>query len=237
VTKAFDPIFRFNQFHRDEWITAEAKKIPAGSKVLDVGAGAGPYRDLFAHCEYQAQDIGSELGTVGRYTALDYTSDILSIPAPDGAFDAILCTEVLEHVPEPARALVEMARLLRTGGRLLLTAPLGSRLHQEPFHFYGGFTPSWYRRFLPEAGFRVESVEPNGGFFRLFGQEAMYFSACVDPRRTRGRGVAAWIGTTLVWLVTLPFARLLFPVVGPWLDARRLESTGTAGYHVVATRT
>jgi len=236
MTKALDPIFRYNQFHRDEWVAAEAKKIPAGSKVLDVGAGAGPYRGLFAHCEYRAQDFGGEPGTVGRYTALDYTSDILSIPAPDGAFDVILCTEVLEHVPEPGRALLEMARLLRMGGRLLLTAPLGSRLHQEPFHFYGGFAPSWYRRFLPEAGFHVESIEPNGGFFRLFGQEAMYFSACVDPRRTRGRGAAAWIGTTLVWLVTLPFARLFFPVVGPWLDSRHLESTGTAGYHVVATR-
>lgn len=229
-------IFQFNQFNRDVWVAAEAKKIPAGSKVLDVGAGAGPYRELFAHCEYRTQDFGREPSTVGRYTTLDYESDVLSIPAPDGAFDVILCTEVLEHVPEPARALVEMARLLRAGGHLLLTAPLGSRLHQEPFHFYGGFTPSWYRRFLPEAGFRVESVEPNGGFFRLFGQEAMYFSACVDPRRTRGRGVVTWLGTTAVWLLTLPFERLILPLLGPWLDSLKLENTATAGYHVVARK-
>ncbi|MGA7992936.1 MAG: methyltransferase domain-containing protein [Thermoanaerobaculia bacterium] len=230
-------IFRYNQFHRDEWVAAEARKVAAGSKVLDVGAGAGPYRDLFAHCEYRAHDFGREPGTIGSYTALDYESDILSIPAPAAAFDAILCTEVLEHVPEPARALVEMARLLRRDGRLLLTAPLGSRLHQEPYHFYGGFTPAWFRKFLPVAGFRIESLERNGGFFRLFGQEAMYWSACLDPRRTRGRGVVTWVGTTCLWLTTLPFTRLMAPVLAPWLDELGIEATGTAGYHVVATRT
>jgi SAM-dependent methyltransferase len=236
MTKLLESIFRYNQFHRDEWVAAEARKISPGSKILDVGAGAGPYRELFAHCEYQAQDFGREPGTIGHYTALDYESDILSIPAPDGEFDVILCTEVLEHVPEPMAAIREMARLLRKDGRLLVTAPLGSLLHQEPYHFYGGFTPSWYKRFLPEAGFEIDSLERNGGFFRLFGQEAMRFSAYVDPRRTLGGGILAWLGTTALWLVTLPFCRLFFPVLGPWLDSLGLETLATAGYHVVATK-
>jgi SAM-dependent methyltransferase len=236
MTQVLPSIFRFNQFFRDEWVAAEAKKIPAGSKVLDVGAGAGPYRELFAHCEYRAQDFGREPGSVGRYTVLDYTSDILSIPAPDGAFDAILCTEVLEHVPEPAAALREMGRLLRAGGTLLMTAPLGSLLHQEPFHFYGGFTPFWYEKFLPEAGFDLVSVEKNGGFFCFFGQEAMRFSAYVDPRRTTRRGIPTWLCTTALWVVTLPFARLLFPMVGRWLDSLDLERTATVGYHVEARK-
>jgi hypothetical protein len=75
MTPVLPSIFRYNQFHRDAWVAAEAKKIPAGSKVLDVGAGAGPYREIFAHCQYRTQDFGREPGTVGRYTALDYTSD------------------------------------------------------------------------------------------------------------------------------------------------------------------
>lgn len=71
----------------------------------------------------------------------------------DASFDVVLCTEVLEHEPEPIRAVHEFARIVRPGGKLLLTAPLGSGLHQDPFHFYGGYTPYWYRRFLTEAGF------------------------------------------------------------------------------------
>ena len=83
----------------------------------------------------------------------------------------ILCTEVLEHVPEPIEALREMPRIVRPGGRILITAPLGSGLHQLPYHFYGGFSPEWYRYFFDKFGCRVVEVTPNGGFFKLLAQE------------------------------------------------------------------
>src|SRR5674476_1266665 len=56
-------------------------------------------------------------------TRIDLVSDITAIPAPDASFDAILCSEVLEHVPEPTHALDEFTRLLKPGGVLILTAP------------------------------------------------------------------------------------------------------------------
>jgi SAM-dependent methyltransferase len=205
--------------------------------VLDIGAGSGPYRSLLAHCEYKAHDFGEEPSTVGRYTPLDYVSDIRCIPAPDASFDAILCTEVLEHVPEPAAALKEMARLLRPGGRLILSAPLGSMLHQEPYHFYGGFTPWWYQKFLAEAGFDVELIQRNAGFFRLFGQEAMRFEQYLDPRRTTSLPIGRRILTSLLWVGALPFCYGVFPLLGKWLDSLSLENIGTVGYHILARRT
>jgi len=188
----YQRIYHFNQYNRDRWMEAEAARIPARARVLDVGAGVGPYRSLFAHCEYRAHDFGQEAGTVGSYTALDYQSDITSIPVPDESFDVLLCTEVLEHVPEPIKALHEFGRIVRRGGKLLLTAPLRSRLHQEPYHFYAGYTPHWYHKFLPEAGFKIESTEPNRGFFSHFGQESLHYSALIDPRRTLAVGAAKW---------------------------------------------
>ena len=228
-------IFRFNQYERDCWVAKQASQVAAGARVLDVGAGSGPYRPLFVHCEYRAHDFGQEPGTVGKYTKLDYESDILTIPVPDGSFDVVLCTEVLEHVPEPILAVKEMARILKREGRLLLTAPLGSFLHQEPYHFYGGYTPYWYRKFLPEAGLQIASIESNRGFFSWFGQEASRFSAVIDPRRSLRAGWR-WPLLALLWLTTLPFCRLLFPLLGSALDKLGLEQTATVGYHVVAVR-
>jgi SAM-dependent methyltransferase len=232
----YEKTFRFNQAQRDSWVAACARQIPPGSRVLDVGAGEARYRRLFAHCDYRTQDFGLEPGTIGRYTDLDYKSDVLDIPVPDGSFDVILCTEVLEHVPDPIRAVGEFSRILRKGGTLYLSAPLGALLHQEPYHFYGGYTPHWYRRFLPMVGFDIVRLERNGGFFRFVGQETLRFSALLDPRRAFRLGPARGAGVSMLWLLTLPVTRLLIPLLASWLDDLKLEAMATVGYHVVAVR-
>ncbi len=226
-----DEIHDFNQRSRDRWVRAKAETIPAGSRVLDIGAGTCPYRSFFVHCDYKTHDFkkykGIKLGNTKEYSEIDYESDITDIPVPDKFFDVILCTEVLEHVPEPIEALREMARILRRGGRLLITAPLGSGLHQMPYHFYGGYTPQWYQHFLPKFGLQVKEISPNGGFFKLLAQEC----------------------TRLVW--TLPqhkhlhgdnveFIRQLF---GEWLprylyalDEKCFIDQFTVGYHIEAEK-
>lgn len=228
-------VYNFNYFNRDQWVAAWAARTPAGAVVLDVGAGPGKYRGLFAHCDYRAHDFGQEPGTRGRYTRLDYESDITAIPIAPASVDLILCTEVLEHVPEPILAVKEMARILKPGGRLLLTAPLGSLLHQEPYHFYGGYTPFWYERFVGEAGFSNLLVEPNQGFFCCMAQENTRMRTLLHPRNTRHLGIAKRLTTTLFWLVTLP-GDWLFPPLACWLDGLGLERMGTVGYHVSAIR-
>ena len=167
-----------NQARRDAWVAGIASRLSAGTRIIDVGAGECRYRHLFEHCDYRAHDFaayeGTEEGALAQdwsYGELDYVSDIEAIPVAEGSFDAVFCTEVLEHVPRPAAALAELARILRPGGAAFLSAPLGSGLHQEPFHFYGGFTPHFWRRELEGLGFDVLSVEPSGGFFRFLGQE------------------------------------------------------------------
>jgi FkbM family methyltransferase len=170
-----DEIHGFNRRTRDRWVQAKAKTVPAGSRVLDVGAGTCPYRSFFAHCDYKTQDFGKYEGIkkngTTEYGRIDYVSDVSNIPVPDESFDVIVCTEVLEHVPEPIEALREVARILRADGRIFLTAPLGSGLHQLPYHYYGGYTPQWYRHFLPKFALQIKEIVPNGGFFKLLAQE------------------------------------------------------------------
>jgi FkbM family methyltransferase len=177
----------FNSRTRDAWVKAKAKTISAGARVLDVGAGTAPYRELFAHCDYRTHDFAQykkyQNGAEGNYTALDYVSDICQIPVPDASFDIILCTEVLEHVPRPIEALQEMARIVKPGGRLLITAPLGSGMHQVPYHFYGGYTEYWYRKFLAEFGCEIVEVAANHGFFANLAQECCRFAWTFDQHK------------------------------------------------------
>jgi len=231
-------LFAFNHVLRDRWVAAQAESLPAGSRVLDVGAGSCPYRPLFSHCDYRAQDFAGLQGEQlrhGGYGGIDYVCDATAIPVTDGSFDAVLCTEVLEHVPAPDALVRELARVLRAGGRLMLTAPLGSGIHQEPFHFYGGYTPYWYRRFLAEAGFADIRIEPNGGFFRHYAQESIRFLSMTRPLAPE---MPRWLTLAFapLWLVLAAPLGLLMPLLGAWLDRFDRESRFTVGYHVTAVR-
>lgn len=231
-------VFAFNLVDRDSWVESQAMLLPSGSRILDVGAGSCPYRYLFDHCEYLTQDVAQLQGAQlrnGGYGHIDYIGDASDIPAPDAEFDAILCTEMLEHHPEPIEVVRELARLLKPGGVLLLTAPLGSGIHQEPYHYYGGYTPYWYERFLTKAGFEKLDITSNGKFFRFFGQESLRFVRLSAPWRVSGSllGRIVW---SPFWLLLAPVLSIGMPVLGLLLDPWDREGRFTVGYHVRANR-
>ena len=224
-------IFHFNDYYRDRFIAESARSLPAGSRVLDVGAGPCKYKPLFNHCDYKAQDFCAYEGPDLRYGSIDFVGDIQNIPVPDESFDAILCTEVFEHIPRPDLALGEFARILRHEGQLFLTAPQGSSIHMAPYHYYGGFTPHWYKHFLTEAGFRLDSCRPNGRFFRLYGQESQRFIDLLKP-------ATLWL-RVLVWPIRAMLAiwfKGLAPLVCAWLDPMDKTEAHTVGYFVKATK-
>ncbi|PWB44012.1 MAG: hypothetical protein C3F12_12300 [Candidatus Methylomirabilota bacterium] len=227
-----DEIHDFNQRARDRWIAAKARAVPAGARVLDLGAGTCPYRPLFAHCDYKTHDfkkyIGDEkLGGAKDYGHIDYVSDITAIPVPDQSFDVIVCTEVLEHVSRPIEVIREISRILRPRGRAFITAPLGSGLHQLPYHFYGGFTPEWYRHFCPQCGLEVGEVVSNGGFFKLLAQECARVAG-TWPQHQHLHGSE---GDALRHLFSELLPRYLFA-----LDDKCFMDKFTVGYHVEAVK-
>ena len=115
---------------------------------------------------------------------IDLVSDITAIPAPDASFDAILCSEVLEHVPEPTNALDEFTRLLKPGGRLILTAPFASNVHMAPYHFCSGFSTYWYQHHLQARGCEIRELVANGDWSALLRQEITRLGG---HERSRGR--------------------------------------------------
>lgn len=226
-----DPIFEFNQYNRDRFVRGVAGSLATGSRVLDAGAGPCKYRPLFAHCHYESQDFGQYNGSELKYGQIDYVCDITAIPVPADSFDCIICTEVLEHVPHPDRVIAELGRILKPGGTLALTAPFTSGIHMAPYHFYAGFSQYWYQHFLKLAGLQMQSCRPNGGFFRLYGQESRRFLHAITPKNRLARLCFLPVKAVLaIWF------RLLLPLACHYLDRFDPEPEQTVGYMVIARK-
>jgi SAM-dependent methyltransferase len=172
-----------NETNRQAWLKEILTGLPAGARLLDAGAGELQNRRHCNHLHYVSQDFCQYHGAKGVHpqeglqsrvwdtSRIDLVSDISAIPAPDASFDAVLCSEVLEHVPEPTHALDEFARLLKSGGILILTAPFASNVHMAPYHFCSGFSKYWYQHHLQQRGFRIQTLVANGDWYALLRQE------------------------------------------------------------------
>ncbi len=130
----------------------------ARGRLLDVGCGAQPYRDMFDHVE---RYIGIDVPPNGQ---VDVYGDGMTLPFRKAVFDTVLCNEVLEHVPEPASLLGEAARVLRPGGILLLTTPQTWGLHLEPRDFYR-YTCHGLRYLAGKSGLDVIEVAATCGLW------------------------------------------------------------------------
>lgn len=158
----------------EDWVSRQLKSIPQGRKLIDVGAGEQKYKKHCLHLDYVSQDFcqyegagnGEALQTGEWDTSkIDLVSDITEIPAEDCSFDAVLCTEVLEHVPDPIRAIEEMSRILKPGGIMMITAPFMSETHFAPYHFCTGFDKYFFSHHLERLGYKDIVIEPYGNVY------------------------------------------------------------------------
>ncbi len=171
---------RKNVVKRELWLERVLSEIPNGHRILDAGAGELKYKKFCTHLDYISQDFGKYDGCgdgVGLQPGcwdqahLDIVSDITNIPEDDGSFDAVMCIEVLEHLNDPNKAISELARLIKSGGMLIITAPFCSLTHFSPYHFYSGFNRNFYKIQLEKYDFKIMQIEPNGNYFEFICQE------------------------------------------------------------------
>jgi len=158
------------------------REVRAGERVLDLGCGVG--RFVAALRAAGAEPVGVELAEAAleraRRTApgadLRRVAPDGSLPLEHGEVDVVWCSEVLEHVPDTVAFLTEVRRVLRRGGRLLVTVPDHGRVkrtllalghhdaHYDPLGQHVRFyTRRSLRRALVATGFSAVRIAPLGG--------------------------------------------------------------------------
>ena len=136
----------------------------SNGRTLDLGAQNGPYASHFPR--RVALDLRPASG-------VHVIGDAQALGLADASFDVVLCTEVLEHVPEPQRAVDEMFRVLKPGGRLLLTTRFLFPIHDAP-HDYFRYTKYGLRHLFETNGFDVVEITALSGFWLTFGTLFVY---------------------------------------------------------------
>jgi len=162
-----------------EWIRLVAAPAASG-KLLDYGCGGQPYRALFSR--YVTQYLGADIASADGVKLDVVVRPGEALDLPDHTIDTILSTQVLEHVADPRFYLKECLRLLRSGGRLLITVPMQWRHHEAP-RDYLRFTRFGISLLLGELGFVIEDLRPCGGALALIGQVLINFLANRGVRR------------------------------------------------------
>lgn len=196
-----------------------AGNVAAGKTVVDAGAGECQYKPLFSHTQYVAVDlcVGDDRWD---FSGVDINAPLHAIPLPDGAADVILCTEVLEHVPNPHQVVTELARLLKGGGALYITVPFSGREHQTPNDYFR-YTQYGLRYLFEHAGLEVEFIRPvRGDFYRTY---------CVlgeQGAHIKGRG----------WQIPLLLLKLYLSVFINKLEAMERDCHGTGAWQCKAVK-
>src|SRR5580765_74783 len=189
-------------------------------RTLDIGAQNGPYAAHFPR--RIALDIKRGIG-------VQVIGDAQALGIRDASFDVVLCTEVLEHLPEPQRAIDEIFRVLAPGGQLLLTTRFLFPIHDAP-HDYFRFTKYGLRHLLRrfeivELQEETDAVGTIAVLLQRLGMQAQTL------HRTPLRGV--WL---LAAQTVRPFSFLITQEYGDSRRLRREHGIMTSGYHVACRK-
>jgi SAM-dependent methyltransferase len=217
-----------NEYQRIDWVQKKLQEIHRGFEILDAGCGRQQYKKFCAHLKYYSQDFGKYVADEKdsitasydnyQYGRLDYVGNIWEVDAPDSSFDAILCTEVLEHVPHPNRTIKEFSRLLRPGGTLILTVPSNSLRHMDPYYFFSGFSDRYLEKTLSDYSFTKIHINAVGSYHQWLMVEAF--------RCMRHEGL-------LAMMLLMP--AMLYHYIRQQRATQKEINTLCFGYHVTAT--
>ena len=176
--------------------------------TLDVGCGIKPYEKTFfaGATKYIGMDYLTDRSTP------DVVGSATDIPLGDASFDTVVSTEVLEHVPDPLKALREMYRVLKPGGYLILSTPMYWPRHEVPYDFFR-YPYDGILHLVKTSGFELVQLYNRGRTYAFLGQVIQQ----VHP----------FAAKPIDWLVNRFFL---------WCDLHLKQDTHTLGWTFVARK-
>lgn len=151
-----------------QWDSLLKSSQYAHGKLLDVGCGKMPYKSIFL------PNVSKYVGIDKNSEEADIKNDFLKTDIPDKSFDTVLCTQVLEHAPEPQKLLSKIYKILKKNGILILTVPFTGYLHEVP-HDYFRYTKFGLQFMLKNANFRIVYIKAEGNWISSIGQEIISY--------------------------------------------------------------
>jgi len=200
-------------------LAAFLEPLGTDALTLEVGAKNRPYQYLFPR---------TISGDIARYPALDLQMDAHALPFADASFGVVLCTEVLEHCHSPHQVIAEFYRVLRPGGKLILTTRFMFPIHDAP-HDYFRFTK--YGLQLLCGCFSHVTITEEAATVETLGVLAQRLAYQVNWKLPLMRLVLHLYARLLVraqWLVQSEY--------GDISRAVREQNIMASGYYVVATK-
>lgn len=164
----------------------------SGGKLIDIGCGRKPYRELFPETDYVGIEIDTPATRARGIAERFYDGN--TFPCSDAEFDAALANQVLEHVFEPEAFLAEIHRVLKPGGKLLCTVPFIWDEHEQPYD-YARYSSFGIRYLLEKQGFTVLEARKT---ISNFGAVAQLVNAYFYKALLSRSGILKILGTLLI---------------------------------------
>ena len=188
---------------------AVKKELPYyKGNVLDIGCGQSPYNFLLN--KSQTTYFGIDIVDAEKF---DYNNSIITpfngedIPFENDKFDAIICTEVLEHVANYQKLTDEMYRVMKPGGRGIVTIPWSARYHYIPWDYFR-YTPSSLKTIFSK--FSSAEITPRGTDIVAIGNKiiVLFFRNLIPDKAWKWLFVPIWIGLTPILFTAIVVAHL-----------------------------
>ena len=173
------------------WLEAQARELHerlGPYRLLDVGCGDKPYLPFFE--PYVSEYVGVDV-VYNPYAELK--GSVEALPVEDASYDVVLCAQVLEHCDDPARAVTELRRVTRPGGRVLASTHGVMVFHPSPGDYWRWTHAGLERLFLTNAAWSAVTVSPASGTAACLGMVTSLFIDLLAKRLHARRPAGALV--------------------------------------------